>query len=130
MIDSLIDALFGCRHQRTTFPLTPARKAGSGPSETYVVCLGCGKQFTYDWEQMCLAKPADLSSKSDAANLDAKTVTFGVKSKLRYLAWASVVPAAWLIANAALRAKGRSRSEDTGGAQRPVTVKKNPRQGG
>ena len=35
-----------CRHSRTTFPQTP--KGGT----TYVVCLGCGAEFEYDWTQM------------------------------------------------------------------------------
>ena len=34
--------------------MTPVRKKTPGgqeetPPETYVVCLDCGKQFTYDW---------------------------------------------------------------------------------
>jgi hypothetical protein len=40
------------------------------PSATYVVCLGCAKQFPYDWEQMQVIwtplKPwADLSHLPD-----------------------------------------------------------------
>src|SRR6266849_5281294 len=57
----LFDLLFACRHRRTTFPLTPARKKSAGgqsekPGDTYVVCLECGKQFLYDWENMRLGK--------------------------------------------------------------------------
>jgi hypothetical protein len=51
MLAFLLDALFGCRHGRKSFPLTP--KAGAGPtSETYVTCLDCGKAFMYDWATM------------------------------------------------------------------------------
>lgn len=51
---SLLNALFGCSHRRTTFPITPARRAGFGSSNkaTYVVCLDCGKEFAYNWQEM------------------------------------------------------------------------------
>jgi hypothetical protein len=57
MLQSLLNSLFGCSHQRTTFPLTPGRKNASPaavPSHhgTYVVCLDCGKEFAYNWEKM------------------------------------------------------------------------------
>jgi hypothetical protein len=55
MLQSIFNTLFGCSHQRTTFPLTPGRK-NSAPitnrSSTYVVCLDCGKEFAYDWNGM------------------------------------------------------------------------------
>lgn len=47
-VSLLLDWLFGCEHARCTFPITvkePMRK-------TYVVCLECGKEFRYDWQQM------------------------------------------------------------------------------
>jgi len=57
MLQSLINTLFGCTHQRTTFPLTPARRGacaapGATRNGTYVVCLDCGKEFAYDWNEM------------------------------------------------------------------------------
>lgn len=59
MLLALINALFGCSHQRTTFPLTPRRKSAglvAAPSATrngtYVVCLDCGQEFAYDWNHM------------------------------------------------------------------------------
>jgi hypothetical protein len=58
MLQSLFNSLFGCSHQRTTFPLTPARRnagppaLGSTRSGTYVVCLDCGKEFAYNWNEM------------------------------------------------------------------------------
>ena len=55
MLQSFLNTLFGCSHQRTTFPLTPGRK-NAAPSATrqgtYVVCLDCGKEFAYDWDDM------------------------------------------------------------------------------
>jgi len=55
MFQDFINALFGCSHQRTTFPLTPGRRAtapGANRLGTYVVCLDCGKEFAYDWGSM------------------------------------------------------------------------------
>jgi RNase P subunit RPR2 len=63
MLQSLFDTLFGCSHQRTTFPLTPARRnAGAALSSTqrnstYVTCLDCGKEFAYDWKAMRIGQP-------------------------------------------------------------------------
>ena len=57
MLQSLLNTLFGCSHQRTTFPLTPGRPSaysarGATQAGTYVVCLDCGKEFAYNWEEM------------------------------------------------------------------------------
>ena len=55
MFQAIVDMLFGCSHRRTTFPLTPERKAsapGAARSGTYVVCLDCGKEFAYNWDKM------------------------------------------------------------------------------
>src|ERR1700691_4486971 len=60
MINSLIDTIFGCSHKRTTFPLTPSRKSKASEgarSNTYVVCLNCGKEFDYNWEEMRIVSP-------------------------------------------------------------------------
>ena len=63
MLHSMMNALFGCGHQRTTFPITPRRRyagspAVSGPrSGTYVACLDCGKEFAYDWKSMRIGEP-------------------------------------------------------------------------
>jgi len=54
----MMDALFGCSHTRTTFPISPRRKYASAPAisgsahGTYVACLDCGKEFAYDWKSM------------------------------------------------------------------------------
>ena len=66
MFDSMLDALFGCSHRRTTFPLTPARRTGfvasSGHSRKgpYVVCLDCGKEFDYNWQDMRVGRPVGV----------------------------------------------------------------------
>ena len=63
MLNSLWNAFMGCAHRRTTFPITPARKAGLSSTPgvarhgTYVVCLDCGKEFGYDWAEMRIGDP-------------------------------------------------------------------------
>lgn len=52
---TIFDALFGCWHKRTTFPLTRRRgerRSSASQRGTYVVCLDCGKEFAYDWQNM------------------------------------------------------------------------------
>jgi hypothetical protein len=39
--------------------LTPVGAKGVPPGKTYVVCLDCGKQFTYDLQEMRIGKPVD-----------------------------------------------------------------------
>ena len=63
MFQSLFNTLFGCSHQRTTFPLTPARQSagmplsGAARNGTYVTCLDCGTEFAYDWKAMRIGQP-------------------------------------------------------------------------
>jgi hypothetical protein len=59
MINALLNVLFGCSHRRTTFPFTPVRKVGNsnGRNGTYVVCLDCGKEFDYNWQEMRIGDP-------------------------------------------------------------------------
>jgi hypothetical protein len=63
MLHSIFNSLFGCSHQRTTFPITPSRKnvgftaPGIARTGTYVVCLSCGKEFAYDWDSMRIGQP-------------------------------------------------------------------------
>ena len=62
MLNNLMNVLLGCSHRRTTFPITPARKAGFAPApgqrhSTYVVCLDCGKEFGYNWSEMRIGDP-------------------------------------------------------------------------
>jgi len=55
MLASIINALFGCSHKRTTFPITPNRR--STRKGTYVVCLDCGQEFDYNWKEMRMTEP-------------------------------------------------------------------------
>jgi hypothetical protein len=56
MIDSLLNLLFRCSHRRLTSPVTPVSREGKLHGDTYVVCLDCGKQFSYDWKEMRIGK--------------------------------------------------------------------------
>jgi hypothetical protein len=66
MLQALLNALFGCSHRRTSFPLTPVRRSASHSASaagngTYVVCLDCGKEFAYNWSDMRLGEPMEVS---------------------------------------------------------------------
>jgi hypothetical protein len=54
MLAYLLDSVFGCSHSRYTFPRTV--QAGRNPATfltgTYIVCLDCGKEIAYDWNNM------------------------------------------------------------------------------
>jgi len=113
MIKALINVLFECRHRHTTFPLTPAGKTKNQPGETYVVCLDCCKQFRYDWEHMSMGKGVDLSANSNSADLEGPNIPVGERSRLRYVAWASVIPAAWLILKAGKSLKRRGKEDES-----------------
>jgi len=56
MIAKLVDAFFGCRHARYSFPVTvrgtARRPQAAGLTGTYVACLDCGREFPYDWQEM------------------------------------------------------------------------------
>jgi len=62
MFVDVIDMLFGCWHKNYSFPIT-AKKPNTCASHaasvtgTYVVCLDCGKEFPYDWNQMKVLSP-------------------------------------------------------------------------
>jgi hypothetical protein len=56
MFSRLMDVMFGCWHSRYSFPMTVRSGSRRNPAAarvgTYVVCLDCGKELTYDWHQM------------------------------------------------------------------------------
>ena len=71
MIAKLLNALFGCKHSRYSFPVT-IRRAKRRPQAaaltgTYVVCLDCGKEFAYDWKEMRVVNAHPSRSKALAA---------------------------------------------------------------
>ena len=70
MFQSLINALFGCSHKRTTFPITPSRRSqmsGESRRGTYVACLDCGREFDYSWKDMRISNT--LAEASPARSL-------------------------------------------------------------
>ena len=62
MFSKMMDAVFGCRHTRYSFPLTiranSRRTTSASRVGTYVVCLDCGREFAYDWQEMRVAEPS------------------------------------------------------------------------
>lgn len=56
MVDKLFDAFFGCWHGNYSFPISTRsgsrRSPASALTGTYVVCLECGKEMPYDWQDM------------------------------------------------------------------------------
>ncbi len=56
MISNIVDALFGCWHANYSFPRSAKpgqrRSDAAAVTGTYVVCLDCGKEFPYDWQEM------------------------------------------------------------------------------
>jgi hypothetical protein len=64
MISKLVDMFFGCLHSRYSFPVTlrgsARRTQAAALTGTYVVCLECGKEFPYDWQEMkVITSPAE-----------------------------------------------------------------------
>jgi hypothetical protein len=68
---NLLDMLFGCWHKNISFPLTNKRGQRKSPAAsvtgTYVVCLDCGKEFAYDWDEMKVLGARRSSAKALAA---------------------------------------------------------------
>jgi len=59
---AIFRAIFGCYHKNIGFPQTPRRGQRRIPAAavtgTYVVCLDCGSELPYDWEQMRVLTPS------------------------------------------------------------------------
>jgi len=66
----LYDLLFGCTHERYTFPLTvlgeSRRSEAAALTGTYVVCLDCGKEFPYDWQAIKVMHSKPTASRAHA----------------------------------------------------------------
>jgi len=74
---TIFDALFGCAHSRYSFPITAKhgqrRSEAASITGTYVVCLDCGKEFPYDWQEMKFVNPNARAGKlGEAAQAIAK----------------------------------------------------------
>jgi len=75
---SLVDKLFGCSHKNTSFPRSnksgQRRSSAATLTGTYVVCLDCGKEFPYDWQEMKVLDTRPAQKKALAAKAAADTV--------------------------------------------------------
>jgi hypothetical protein len=70
MVGKVIDLLFGCRHRLVTRPITPVRRCGNPPGDTYVSCLECGRQFHYDTRDMRVGTPMPTPRPSQYRDLN------------------------------------------------------------
>ena len=82
MIDSIANLLFRCSHRRLTRPVTPVSRAGVPHGAAYVVCLDCGKQFSYDTKEMRVGKPIPSPEGVLPANMPKPRT-----SKFKYVLW-------------------------------------------
>jgi hypothetical protein len=78
MLADVFDMLFGCWHRKYSFPITTKKGSdhhshAASVTGTYVVCLNCGKEFPYDWNQMKMLSPE--SEHTESAPLTAKAVS-------------------------------------------------------
>jgi hypothetical protein len=87
MLDSALNLIFRCAHRRLTRPVAPVTKAGQPHSQSYVVCLDCGKQFEYDVSEMRIGKPIDHSH--DAGVVPPK-MPMPRKTKVKYALFAAL----------------------------------------
>src|SRR3989442_15179736 len=62
MIDSLVKTFLSCSHRKLAFPITvkndphvPGSRYGR---RTYVICLDCGTELPYSWEEMRIKRAA------------------------------------------------------------------------
>jgi hypothetical protein len=68
-----LDVLFGCSHKKLSFPITVrgARRRSTQAASvtgTYVVCLDCGDEFPYDWNEMKVVnRPSGSTSRAAIA---------------------------------------------------------------
>src|SRR5215469_4629378 len=90
MIDTMLNLLFRCSHRRLTRPFAPITKAGQPHSQSYVVCLDCGKQFGYNLNELRIEKAIDATHE---ANVVAANMPLPRKTKVRYAVFAAL-PAA------------------------------------
>ena len=100
MIDTLLNLLFRCSHRHLTRPVAPTTKAGQPRSESYVVCLDCGKQFEYDLNEMRIGKAINHSH--DVGVVPPR-IPLPSSTKVKYAVLAAVPVA--LVVGAVLKAK-------------------------
>ena len=102
MIDSVLNLLFRCSHRCLTRPVTPVSKTGVPQGQTYVVCLDCGKQFAYDFQEMRIGRPLESSQEYGVLAPDMPQPR---DRKVKFALWASLPLAVFL--GSALKNKRR-----------------------
>lgn len=107
MIDTVINLLFRCAHRRLTRPVAPLTKAGQPHSQSYVVCLACGKQFEYDVNLMQIGKAIDHSHDAGVVPPDMPQPR---KTKVKIAAVAAMSAAVLL--GAVLKGKAKSKAPE------------------
>jgi hypothetical protein len=106
MIDTVLNLLFRCAHRRLTRPVAAITKAGQPQSQSYIVCLDCGKQFEYDLKEMRIGKVID---RSHDAGVVPPNMPKPRKTKLAY-ALLAAVPAA-VVLGTVLKGKKNAKPE-------------------
>lgn len=86
----LSSLLLGCLHRNTSRPFTSRRRAaetggGVNLSATYIVCLDCGKELPYSWEEMRVLTNGELERAEKAASPEAPRKVTGWLA--RHTAW-------------------------------------------
>jgi hypothetical protein len=77
MVAGLLSKVFGCWHSHYSFPITvkggARRRGAAARTGTYVVCLDCGHEFPYDWQEMKVitSEPKDGSAVRSLATKEA-----------------------------------------------------------
>jgi hypothetical protein len=98
-MDGLRDILCGCLHRHTSLPFTSRQKHAAGgatrsrSAATYVVCLDCGREFPYSWEEMRIVKSRSTEGSDESEPhglLDWLTRYAGLKPRQK---WAAHEPA-------------------------------------
>lgn len=115
MIDTLLNLIFRCSHRRLTRPVAPITKAGQPHSQSYVVCLDCGKQFEYDLNEMRIGNVID---RSHDACVVPKDTSLPPATKVKY-ALLGAVPVA-VVLGAVLKARKKPAKPEDGKADRHV----------
>lgn len=123
MIDTILNLMFRCSHAHLTRPVTPVRKKGEPPGGTYVVCLDCGKQFSYDLENMRVGRQISPAAEESVV---APQTPRKVPRKVKFAVAASALPLAWLIGAGVLNSKKRAPGKDPASPQKPGSSQQKP----
>ena len=117
MIDSVLNLLFRCSHKRLTRPVTPVSKDGKPHGDTYVVCLDCGKQFSYDLTRMRIGKGLPTSTETGVLppGMPAPRT-----SKFKIAAVASVLPLGIALGSSLTSRRQRKRELSEGKTDEPA----------